>query len=129
MSCRTAFRAAAALLALAVQMLGMSVAKAEPDAAALFAARCASCHGADRLGGTGPALIPEALVRVKREAAARTIAEGRPATQMPAFDKELGEPERAALLAYIYTPLAQMPRWEEADIVKSRVYSGAPAAL
>lgn len=129
MSCRTASRVAAALLALLVHLIAPSVAVAEPDAAALFAARCASCHGADRLGGTGPALIPEALVRVKREAAARVVAEGRPATQMPAFAKELSEPERAALLAYIYTPLAQMPRWEEADIVKSRVFSGAPAKL
>lgn len=36
-----------------------ALASAEPDAARLFADHCAACHGADRLGGQGPALLPE----------------------------------------------------------------------
>ena len=35
------------------------------DPAADYAEHCASCHAEDRLGGTGPALIPETLGRVR----------------------------------------------------------------
>ena len=101
----------------------------KPDAAALFQAHCASCHGADRFGGTGPALIPQALVRLKREAAVRTIAEGRPATQMPGFAATLGETERTVLLEYIYQELPEVPRWTEADITASRVVTSTPPVL
>ena len=38
-----------------------SAALAAPNAARIYADKCAQCHGADRLGGTGPALIPETL--------------------------------------------------------------------
>ncbi|HMV00222.1 MAG TPA: cytochrome C oxidase Cbb3, partial [Rhodocyclaceae bacterium] len=31
------------------------------DAPANFKQHCAACHGADRLGGIGPALLPENL--------------------------------------------------------------------
>ena len=31
-----------------------------------YQANCASCHGADRLGGIGPALLPENLSRLKK---------------------------------------------------------------
>ena len=34
------------------------------DAMPLFKEHCASCHGETRLGGTGPALIPESLARI-----------------------------------------------------------------
>ena len=50
---------------------------------------CAACHGADRLGGMGPALLPENLGRLKPDAGAAVIAEGRAATQMPGFGDEL----------------------------------------
>ena len=67
-------------------------ARADADGAALYGRHCAACHGADRLGGTGPALIPEALVRLKLEAAKNVIAQGRPATQMPGFAATLAAP-------------------------------------
>ena len=54
-------------------------APAAPSAAAtaasetLYQQNCASCHGANRLGGTGPALIPEGLARLKADAAKAVI--------------------------------------------------------
>ena len=75
---------AASLLAI----LGFGPAHAGED---LFLEHCASCHGADRLGGQGPALLPETLRRVSRERAAKAIAEGLPSTQMPAFGEVLDE--------------------------------------
>ncbi|HPG23506.1 MAG TPA: cytochrome c, partial [Amaricoccus sp.] len=65
----------------------------------LFAAHCAECHGPSRLGGLGPALIPETLGRMRGPALAEVIATGRPNTQMPAFSGELGADEIAALAA------------------------------
>ena len=47
----------------------------------LFAERCASCHGENRLGGTGPALIPESLGRLKPAAISKVIAEGKTLTR------------------------------------------------
>jgi mono/diheme cytochrome c family protein len=35
------------------------------SSAELYAENCASCHGADRLGLTGPALLPGNLQRLK----------------------------------------------------------------
>ena len=34
-------------------------------AAALYDQHCQACHGADRLGGMGPALLPQSLERLK----------------------------------------------------------------
>ena len=68
------------MLAAAVCSLFMAgAAAAEPQGAApaaeIYAAKCAACHGTDRLGGTGPALIPEALVRLKKQERVR-VARG-----------------------------------------------------
>ena len=40
--------------------------EADPGAAKLFAEHCAECHGPDRLGLIGPALLPENLRRLRR---------------------------------------------------------------
>ena len=66
------------------------------DPAADYAEHCASCHAENRLGGTGPALIPETLARAKN--LDQVIAHGRPSTQMMGFAEELS-PERIAALA------------------------------
>jgi len=71
---------------------------AGPDAKELYAAHCASCHGPERLGGTGPVLLPDSFGRLKKEQIHKVIANGRPATQMPAFADKLGE-QRVRLLA------------------------------
>ncbi|WP_315982441.1 hypothetical protein [Aliamphritea spongicola] len=47
-------------------LLSGAVAAAEPDPAQLFQQHCAACHGADRLGLIGPALLPENLKRVRK---------------------------------------------------------------
>lgn len=116
-------------LALAIAPALLAPARAEPDAAALYAEHCASCHGADRLGGQGPALLPENLGRLTGARAAAAIAEGRPATQMPGFAQTLGKPEIDALAAFIATPLPSLPAWGAREIAESRVIHAAAPAL
>ena len=102
-------------------------AHAEP--AALYARHCAGCHGADRLGGMGPALFAENLERLKKADAVKTVAEGRVATQMPGFAATLGAAEIAALADWIYAPVEPPPAWSDADIRASRVQLADPATL
>ena len=52
------------------------------DTAGAYASNCAACHGADRLGGTGPALLPENLRRLRKAKAVDAISYGLPASQM-----------------------------------------------
>lgn len=82
---------------------------------------CASCHGADRLGGMGPALLPESLARLKKPEAARTIRDSRPGVQMPAFAATLSAKEIDSLVELLYSPVMPAPRWTEAQIRASRV--------
>jgi len=115
-------------LAFALLVLLAGPAAAEPDAAGLYITHCAVCHGGDRFGGTGPALLPENLGRMTGPRAATVIAEGRNATQMPGFAPALAKAEIDALAAYIMTPLPSVPTWGEADIAATRVtHAQAPA--
>jgi mono/diheme cytochrome c family protein/DNA-binding beta-propeller fold protein YncE len=93
----------------------------EASAAQNYATHCASCHGPARLGGTGPALLPENLERLRKSAAAETIADGRIATQMPAFGDKLSKAQIDALVAYVYAVPAQAPKWDAQDIAASRI--------
>ena len=102
---------------------------AAADAPALYVTHCASCHGADRLGAIGPALLPESLGRLKPEAAAAVIRDGRPATQMPGFAGTLTDVDIAALAQLIAMPLAETPRWGMAEIEASRTILVAPETL
>jgi mono/diheme cytochrome c family protein/DNA-binding beta-propeller fold protein YncE len=99
--------------------------QAVPDAPVLFKQYCADCHGKDRLGVIGPALLPQNLKRVRRKIAKKTIINGLEATQMPAFGKVLRDEEIDALVKMIYTPLEKMPKWGEAEIAKSRILTPA----
>ncbi len=99
------------------------------DTPQLFQQHCASCHGASRLGGTGPALLPESLERLKKPETGRTITEGRVATRMPAFGDKLSRDEIDALVNYVYTPLAQAPAWGDAEIRASRIEVHKPGSL
>jgi DNA-binding beta-propeller fold protein YncE len=92
----------------------------------LYAEHCASCHGADRLGGIGPALLPESLERLRQPAALKVIAEGRHATQMPRFDDRLSAEEIRQLTAFVYGSPGRLPDWSEAQIRASRI-EHAPA--
>ena len=96
---------------------------------ALYVQHCAQCHGADRLGLMGPALLPENLTRVRKTEAARVIAEGRPATQMPALGAVLDKAAIERLVEYIYTPLPTVPAWDVEQIEASRKVPVATADL
>ena len=87
----------------------------------LYQQHCASCHGANRLGGMGPALLPENLKRLRQKKASKVIANGRAATQMPAFANKLSENEIQSLVKYVYTPLVKIPKWGMQDIKKSHI--------
>jgi mono/diheme cytochrome c family protein len=102
---------------------------AADDGAELYQQHCASCHGADRLGGIGPALLPENLSRLRPQAASAVIGEGRAATQMPAFADKLSSAQIEALVQLIYKPLAEMPKWDMAQIRQSHVVHYKPQAL
>jgi mono/diheme cytochrome c family protein len=96
-------------------------AQTAPDAAALYRQHCAACHGEQRTGGMGPALLPESLERLRRPEALKVITQGRPATQMVGYGQALKAEEIAALAQWIYTPVSPAPTWAEADIRASRV--------
>jgi len=115
--------------ALAVWLLMPAVASADQGtqaAASIYAQSCAGCHGADRLGGIGPALLPENLRRLRKSKAIDAISNGLPASQMPGFAGTLGKAEIEGLVELIYTPLAEMPQWGSAEIAASRVLSPTP---
>lgn len=94
-----------------------------------YVQHCAQCHGVDRLGGMGPALLPENLARLRKKDAIQAIRDGLAATQMPAFGETLKAEEIAAIADLIYTPIVPAPRWTEADIRASRVQHVDPATL
>ncbi len=98
-------------LAVAVSMAGAGRAQSPIAADRLFTENCAQCHGADRLGGTGPALIPEALERLRPAEAQSVVTLGRAQTQMPAFGDKLSRQEVEALIAYARSPLPAAPHW------------------
>lgn len=114
---------------LAAVLLGNLASAMAADAPALYTQHCASCHGAARLGGMGPALLPESLERLKRKDAVATIRDGRAATQMPAFAAALSATEIEALAGWIYSPVSPAPAWSEADIRASRLEPYPPGSL
>ena len=97
--------------------------------AANYKQHCSSCHGVDRLGGIGPALVPENLARLRKPEAEKVIRDGRPATQMAGFGKQLNEAEIKALVDFAYTPIKPMPVWGEKEINASRIVNFAPGSL
>jgi cytochrome c553 len=126
---RNSPNSATTALAAAVVLAVATAASAGPDASRLYAAHCANCHGADRLGGQGPALLPESLGRLLGPRVASVIAEGRPATQMPGFAVALDRSEIEALAKYVSTPLPIVPAWGEPEITASRVIHAAERPL
>jgi len=129
------------VIALALVWLGLAMllafapshtqaaAAASAGAASHYQKHCATCHGADRLGGMGPALLPENLSRLRKADAAQVVRDGRAATQMPPFGATLSADEIAALIDWIYTPVVPAPSWSEADIRASRIQHTDPATL
>lgn len=114
------------LLGMLMMMVGIASAA---EALPLYQQSCAACHGADRLGGSGPALLPESLDRLKKADALDTIKNGRVATRMPGFGDKLAADELQRLTDYLYTPLPHAPDWGDAEIRASRIEYHAPGSL
>jgi mono/diheme cytochrome c family protein/DNA-binding beta-propeller fold protein YncE len=96
-----------------------SVAAAEP--AKIYADHCAACHGADRFGGMGPALLPSNLERLRQPLAETVVARGRAATQMPGFADKLSPDEIRQVVDLIYREPSTEPVWGAAQINASRI--------
>jgi len=103
-------------------------AAADGDVEHLYKEQCASCHGPDRLGAMGPALLPENLGRLKKAEALEVIANGRSATQMPAFGPKLSGEQIERLAELIYRPMPAVPRWDIAEIRASHIVQTKPDA-
>ncbi len=101
-------------------VLAFSAVMAQAGPAQDYTTHCADCHGADRLGGTGPALIPETLGRMRGPDLETVIAAGRASTQMPAFEDDLDATQIAALAEYLAIPLATTPEWGPDQIAETR---------
>jgi DNA-binding beta-propeller fold protein YncE len=99
------------------------------DSGALYQQHCSSCHGIDRIGGMGPALLPESLARLKKSDAMQTIRDGRAATQMIGFANRLTPDEVAQVSDYIYSGVSPAPTHTEANIRDSRIvhFTNLPA--
>lgn len=95
----------------------------------LYQQHCASCHGITRLGGVGPALLPQNLSRLRKPAARDVIANGRALTQMPAFASRFEETQIDELVSYIYQPPSKQPSWTIEDIRASHVVHHPPGSL
>lgn len=98
----------------------MTAAVGQVGPAAHYQQHCASCHGVERFGMMGPALLPEGLERLRKAEAGKVISGGRPATQMPAFKDVLKPDEIDALVQWIYTPVVPAPQWSDQAIRASR---------
>jgi cytochrome c553/DNA-binding beta-propeller fold protein YncE len=116
------------ILLAAAQLAVLSAPTFSAEPRALYQEHCAVCHGPDRLGITGPALLPESLARLRKPAAIQTVTEGRAATQMLPFADKLSGAEIKALVDWIYTPVVPAPAWSEQQMRDSRVvhFTGLP---
>jgi mono/diheme cytochrome c family protein/WD40 repeat protein len=108
----------------------LSTAENRPvSAAANYKKHCAACHGEQRLGAMGPALLPENLAKMRNASVLDVIRNGRPLTQMPAFSSLMTAAEIDQLTALVLTPPATPVGWAEADIRASRIEYFAPGTL
>ena len=99
------------------------------DVQPLYETHCAACHGKSRLGGIGPALLPENLARLRKPEALEVIREGRVATQMPAFADKLSAEQVQRLADLIYSEVDPPPQWDEAEIRASQVVNADATQL
>ncbi|WP_371135101.1 cytochrome D1 domain-containing protein [Thalassospira sp.] len=124
------FATATALAWMILAPLGFSTFASEHGpATALYATHCAACHGGDRLGGMGPALLPESLEKLRGHALNDVITHGRAATQMPAFADEITAQDIAGIEAWLRAPLPEIPQWPMAQILDSHDILVDPASL
>ncbi len=106
---------------LAATLFLVAPARSEPAAQSVYAAHCASCHGAKRLGGQGPALMPQSLSRLGRKRTLEAITSGREATTMPGFDRTLSAKTISSLVSYLFEHPAESPQWGVREISATRI--------
>ena len=87
----------------------------------LYKDNCAECHGANRTGSMGPALLPDNLSRLRKNKAVNVIKNGRPATQMPAFATKLNDQQILSLADYVFSKPVVQPEWTLKDIESSHI--------
>ena len=109
--------------------LNQAVLAEEQTTNQLYQKYCAECHGIERLGALGPALLPENLHRLRKKKAASVIAKGRPATQMLPFEALLKPEQIQSLVDYIYTPSKHTLVWAEEQIRASQIIHNSPGSL
>lgn len=112
-----------------VLLFGILANLANAAPAELYQQHCASCHGIDRFGLMGPALLPENLERLRKTEALKIIREGRNATQMQGFADILKPEEIQQLVDWTYTPVVPRPNWSDEQIKASRIVHFAPGSL
>ncbi len=106
-------------LILLISSLSIFAAENSPKTIKNYQKHCSSCHGEDRLGRTGVALLPENLKRFKKDRIKKVIKFGKPASQMFGFKDKLTDLEIDGLVKLIYTPLKEVPIWGEKEIKKT----------
>ncbi|MCK5396134.1 MAG: c-type cytochrome [Gammaproteobacteria bacterium] len=121
----------AALFSLLLSITNSSYALSLPaqNTVKLYQDNCAECHQESRLGGMGPALLPENLKRLRKKAAVDVIKNGRVATQMPAFKEKLNDEQILSLVNYVYTPLKDTPVWGMDEIKASQIIHNKESEL
>ncbi|ONH55729.1 Cytochrome C oxidase, cbb3-type, subunit III [Pseudomonas cedrina] len=77
---------------------------------------CESCHGLNRIGATGPALLAESLGRIKPDEVRKVIEQGRPASQMAGFSAQLSAAQIDGLASFLQQPPATPATWSEQNI-------------
>ncbi len=104
-------------------------AQAAVDVQAVYKQYCSECHSLDRLGGNGPALLPQNLKRLRKKSAFDVIKNGRVASQMLPFKEKINDEEIKALVELIYTPLKEVPVWGMEQIKASQIVTHKPGEL
>ncbi|UZE97509.1 nitrite reductase [Alkalimarinus alittae] len=87
----------------------------------LYKDHCAECHGVNRTGAMGPALLPDNLSRLKLKKAIDVIKNGRTATQMPGFSTQLNDQQISTLADYVFSQPDVQPEWTLKDIEHSHI--------
>ena len=88
--------------------------------AALYWDKCSGCHGVDRHGSVGPALIPQTLQGKKREELALVIMEGKTGTSMPPWRNIINDSRIEELIDYLLSPVQEsVLTWEIDDMCRN----------
>lgn len=89
------------------------------EIAKLYQQHCASCHGAEREGLMGPALLPESLDRIRHSEVLKTIQQGRPATQMAGYATLLTSEQIETMAKWLQVAPAKTPQWTAKEMTAS----------